>query len=157
VATTTTATTRSGNTNNTPIQCITEAINKALWRNPGSGPGGLGGPSGPGGGGPGGPGGPVGPGAQPAQQNVVPQGGDICLMGSLPAIFTGNRAEAENLINGIQAYIRPNREVPGFTSPMKKIVLTLTLMQGEKVAGWANDIGEVLDELNPATDNIPAL
>jgi len=40
---------------------------------------------------------------------------------------------------------------------MKKIALTLTLMQGEKVAGWANDMGEVLDELNPATDNIPAL
>jgi len=78
-------------------------------------------------------------------------------MGSLPAIFTGNRAEAENFINGIQAYIRLNREVPGFTSPMKKIALTLTLMQGEKVAGWANDIGEVLDKLNPATDNIPAL
>ena len=82
---------------------------------------------------------------------------ETCLMGSLPAIFTGNRAEAENLINGIQAYIRLNREVPGFTSLMKKIVLTLTLMQGEKVAGWANDIGEVLDELNPATDNILAL
>jgi len=40
---------------------------------------------------------------------------------------------------------------------MKKIALTLTLMQGEKVAGWAHDIGEVLDELNPATNNIPAL
>jgi len=40
---------------------------------------------------------------------------------------------------------------------MKKIALVLTLMQGEKVADWANDIGEALDELNPATDNIPAL
>jgi len=87
---------------------------------------------------------------------VIPAG-DIRTMGSLPAIFTGNRAEAENFINGVQAYLRLNREVPGFNSPMKKIALTLTLMQGEKVAGWANDIGEVLDDLNPATDNIPAL
>jgi len=78
-------------------------------------------------------------------------------MGSLPAIFSGNRAEAEHFINGIQAYIRLNREVPGFNSPMKKIALVLTLMQGDKVADWANDIGEALDELNPATDNIPAL
>ena len=78
-------------------------------------------------------------------------------MGSLPTIFTGNRAEAKNFINGIQAYICLNREVPGFTSPMKKIALTLTLIQGEKVAEWANNIGEVLDELNPAMDNVPAL
>jgi len=88
---------------------------------------------------------------------VVPQAADIQLMGSLPAIFSGNRAEAEDFINGIQAYIRLNREVPGFTLPMKKIALTLTLMQGEKVARWAHNIGEALDELDPATDNIPAL
>jgi len=78
-------------------------------------------------------------------------------MGSLPAIFSGNRSKAEDFINGIQAYIRLNREVPGFTSPMKKIALTLTLMQGEKVAGWAHDMGEALDELDPLTDSIPAL
>jgi len=52
-------------------------------------------------------------------------------MGSLPAIFSGNRAEAEHFINGVQAYIQLNREVPGFTSPMKKIALVLTLMQGD--------------------------
>jgi len=78
-------------------------------------------------------------------------------MGSLPAIFSGNRAEAKDFINGIQAYIRLNREVPGFTSPIKKIALTLTLMQGEKVARWAHDIGQALDEMNPAINNIPAL
>jgi len=40
---------------------------------------------------------------------------------------------------------------------MKKIALTLTLMQGEKVARWAHNMGEALNKLNPATDNIPAL
>jgi len=78
-------------------------------------------------------------------------------MGSLPAIFSGNQAEAEHFINGVQAYIQLNREVPGFTSPMKKIALVLTLMQGDKVADWVNDMGQALDELDPATDNIPAL
>jgi len=151
-----TATATSGTTTTiTANQHITTALNKALQRNPGSGPGGPGGPNGPGGpGGPGGPralGGPVGP------QNVIPQAMDVCLMGSLPAIFSGNRVEAKDFINGIQAYIRLNREVPGFNLPMKKIALMLTLMQGEKVAGWAHDIGKVLNELNPATDNIPAL
>jgi len=40
---------------------------------------------------------------------------------------------------------------------MKKIALTLTLMQGEKVARWAHDMGQALNELDPLTDNIPAL
>src|SRR6267142_553971 len=154
-AATTTATTRGNTppsvntttttgTGLTPTQRITTAINKALRRNPGSGPGG-----------PGGPGGPRIQAVNPLA--VIPQAADVRLMGSLPAVFLGNRAEAEHFINGIQAYIRLNREVPGFNSPMKKIALVLTLMQGDKVADWANDIGEALDELNPATDNIPAL
>ena len=128
----------------TPTQQITTAINKALRRNPGSGPGG-----------PGGPGGPTGQAVNPLA--IIPQAAHVCLMGSLPAIFSGNRAEAENFINGIQAYICLNREVPGFTSPMKKIALVLTLMQGEKVVDWANNMRQALDELDPATDNIPAL
>jgi len=71
-AVTTTATT-SGTTA-TPTQRITTAINKALRRNPGSGPGG--------------PGGPAAQGANPLA--VVPQAADLRLMGSLPAIFSGN-------------------------------------------------------------------
>jgi len=165
-ATTVQVATATGGTTTMPTlnQRITAAINKALRRVPGSGPGGPGGPGGSGGpggpGGLGGPGAPGGPGGGPATagpQNVIVPTGDIRTMGSLPAIFTGNRAEAENFIKGVQAYLRLDREVPGFNSPMKKIALTLTLMQGEKVEGWASDIGEVLDDLNPATDNIPAL
>jgi len=132
----------------TPTQRITTAINKALRRNPGSGPGGPGGPGG-------GPGGPGGPAINPLA--IVPQAADVHLMGSLPAIFLGNRAEAEHFINGVQAYIQLNREVPGFTSPMKKRALVLTLMQGDKVVDWANDMGQALDELDPITNNIPAL
>src|SRR6266850_4534939 len=92
------------------------AINKALRRNPGSGPGA-----------PGAPGGPGAQGINPLA--VVPQPADVRLMGSLPAIFLGNRAEAEHFINGVQAYIWLNREVPAAmqqarTDPGTKCICT---------------------------------
>ena len=146
VATTSgTTTTSETTTTPTPTQQITTAINKALRRNPGSGPGGPGAPGG----------GPASPAINPLA--VVPQAADVRLMGSLPAIFTGNWAEAEHFINGVQAYIRLNREVPGFTSLMKKIALVLPLMQEDKVVDWENNMGQALDKLDPATDNIPIL
>ena len=40
---------------------------------------------------------------------------------------------------------------------MKKIALVLTLMQGEAVEGWTANIGWVLDLLDLAQDNVPAL
>src|SRR6267142_2407940 len=73
----------TGRTSPTATQRITTVINKALRRYPGSGPGGPGGPAGPGG-----PGGPTGPAINPLA--VVPQAADVRLMGSLPAIFSGN-------------------------------------------------------------------
>jgi Retrotransposon gag protein len=45
----------------------------------------------------------------------------------------------------------------GFDSPMKKIVFTLTLIKGPDIAGWICDIGDMLDHLDPDTDNVPAL
>src|SRR6266850_1412833 len=41
----------------------------------------------------------------------------------------------------------PIPPVPGFTSPMKKIALVLTLMQGDKEEESAYDIGQALDKL----------
>jgi len=78
-------------------------------------------------------------------------------MGSLPAIFDGECKKADAFIDGIQGYLCLNHNVPSFTSPIKKIAFTLTLMQGDKVLGWVHNIGEFLDDLNPAIDNIPAL
>jgi hypothetical protein len=40
---------------------------------------------------------------------------------------------------------------------MQKINLALTLMHGEKVAGWVKNIGVALDELNPDTDDVDEL
>ena len=40
---------------------------------------------------------------------------------------------------------------------MKQMAFTLTLIKGPEVAGWARNMGEVLDTLNPLVDNIPAV
>ena len=40
---------------------------------------------------------------------------------------------------------------------MKKIAFMLMLIKGLTTAGWAHDIGEMLDRLDPDEDNIPAL
>ena len=40
---------------------------------------------------------------------------------------------------------------------MQKMNLALTLMYGEKVAGWVKNVGAALDELNPDTNNIDEL
>jgi hypothetical protein len=40
---------------------------------------------------------------------------------------------------------------------MQKINLTLTLMHGEKVAGWVKNVGAALDKLNPDTDDVNKL
>jgi hypothetical protein len=123
-------------TTQTLKQCITTAINTSLKRNPGSGPPGCrggspgGGGSAPGGGNLGG-----GPAANPNQYIIVPSANNVHMMGSLPAIFDSNCSYAKGFIEGIQKYIHLNEDIPGFCSPMKKITLVLTLMQGEAVKG----------------------
>jgi hypothetical protein len=145
VQTATTSTPTS--TGQKPQDAVKSIWHKAFRRTPGGNPGGN-----PGGGGGGG--GRVG-GA--ANQQVVPAGGDVRLMGALPTIFNGNRAEAHQFIEAVKSYIRLNEDVPGFQSPMKKVALTLTLMQGENVAAWVEAAGHTLDNLDPATQNIPAV
>ena len=123
-----------------------------MKRNPSGGnPGGN-----PGGGGGGGqPPSPQGPAAAP-QQVPQPQG-DVRMMGALPEPFTGECAKAGNFIEAMKTYVRLNRQVPGFKSAMQKINLALTLIHGEKVAGWVKNVGAALDELNPDTDDIDEL
>ena len=78
-------------------------------------------------------------------------------MGALLEPFTGKRAKAGHFIEVIKTYIRLNRQVPGFESAMQKINLALTLIRGEKVAGWVENVGAALDELNPDMDDIDEL
>jgi hypothetical protein len=78
-------------------------------------------------------------------------------MGKLPEPFYGNRTKAEHFMQEVKAYLRLNQDVPGFNSPMKKVAFVLTHMKGPDVAGWARDVGEVLDDLQMPQDNIPIL
>jgi hypothetical protein len=134
-----------------PSRSIKHAWNKGMKRNPGGGnPGGN-----PGGGGGGQPPSPQGPAVAP-QQVPQPQG-DVRMMGALPEPFTGERAKAGNFIEAMKTYVHLNRRVPGFGSAMQKINLALTLMHGEKVAGWVKNVGTALDELDPNTDDVDEL
>ena len=119
-----------------PVHSIATAWNRKFKRNP-MGPSG-GNPSGGGGGGGGGGSGGGGGGGDPplGNQQVVQVQGDVRLMGALPNIFTGDRNKAAAFIESIKQYIRLNDEVPSFRSPMKKVALTLTLMQGEEISNW---------------------
>jgi hypothetical protein len=78
-------------------------------------------------------------------------------MGKLPRDFEGDRTEAENFIEEVKGYLRLNRDIARFDSPMKKIAFTLTHMKGPDVAGWTRDMGEMLNALTPAQHNVPLL
>ena len=79
------------------------------------------------------------------------------MMGALPEPFTSDCTKAGNFIEAMKTYICLNRRVPGFESAMQKINLALTLMHGEKVAGWVKNVGAALDELNPDTNDVDKL
>ena len=131
---------------------IKHAWNKGMKSNPGGGnPGGNPGSSGGGGQPPS----PQGPAAAP-QQVLQPQG-DVRMMGALPEPFTSKHAKAGNFIEAMKTYVCLNQRVPGFESAMQKINLALTLMHGEKVAGWVKNVSAALDELNPDTDDVNEL
>src|SRR6267142_62669 len=93
---------------------------------PGTGPPGTGPPGTgpPGGGAPGGGG--TGPLPAAAAQGPVPVAapGDIRTMGTLPQIFTGNRAKAQDFLDEVLGYFHANRGVAGFESPMCKVSIT---------------------------------
>ena len=148
VQTTTTATTSSPTT--TADQRVRDRLRAAMQRtgNNGGGP--------PGGGPPGGGGGGAGPVPASAAQGPVPAAApeDIRTMGTLPQIFTGDRAKAQNFLDEVLGYFHANRGVAGFKSPMCKVSITLTMIKGSEVARWACDMGQWIDTLDPAIDDI---
>src|SRR5579859_5087954 len=62
------------------------------------------------------------------------------IMGTLPQVFTGNRTLSDDFMEEVKGYLRLNQDVPGFNSPIKRVALTLTLIQGPEVAGWKRDM-----------------
>jgi len=79
------------------------------------------------------------------------------MMGQPPPVFHGDRIKADDFVDQVKGYLRLNRDVPGFNSPMKKMAFMLSHIQGTETSGWKRDMGELLDGLDPAVDNIPAL
>ena len=124
--------TMAPNSSNSRPQRITRNLHNAMHRNPPTS-GGPGGPSGPGG--PGGPGVPQGPPA--AIPAAAPEGNaDDRVMGNLPQVFDGDRKNARAFLDSILGYFRANARVPGLNSPMRKVSIALTLIQGTQVATW---------------------
>ena len=135
---------------------VQNIFNNALRRQPGGGgpPGGGTGP--PGGGPPGG--GPAPLGAVPnAALQPVAVAADAKMMGQPPPIFLGDRTKADDFVDQVQGYLHLNHDVTGFNSPIKKIAFMLSHIQGSETNAWKRDMGNMLDGLNPAVDNIPLL
>ena len=78
-------------------------------------------------------------------------------MGSLPQIFNGDRSKADDFIEEVKGYFHLNADVAGYNSPYKKVAFTLTLIKGEELAQWVQNMGNWLDMLNPIADNIKYL
>ena len=76
-------------------------------------------------------------------------------MEKLPEIFNGDRTKAEDFIKEVKGYLHLDQDVAGFDSPMKKVQFTLTHMKGPKVANWVKTMGETIESMDPAIDNIP--
>ena len=91
-----------------------------------------------------------GQGAVPALPNP-----DVKVMGTKPKNFEGDRTKAEEFMEDVKKYMRLNRQVPGFSSPMTKVAIVLTFMKGQATSGWTRAIGEWIDTLDPAIDDQP--
>jgi hypothetical protein len=79
------------------------------------------------------------------------------MMGQLPQVFSGDRSQADDFIDELRRYLWLNRNVAGFNLPITKVSLTLTLIKGPEVAGWAYDMGNWVEAFNPDTQNVPTI
>ena len=78
-------------------------------------------------------------------------------MGTPPRLFTGKREESEEWLDKLRHYYRANAGVPGFESPIHKVALALTFMDGPDVDEWTRSVGAFIDTLNPQTQDYPAV
>jgi Retrotransposon gag protein len=79
---------------------------------------------------------------------------DDRVMGNLPQVFDEDQKNARNFLNSILGYFRANSRVPGLNSPIHKVSIALTLIQGPQVATWVRDMGAWINSLNPVEDDI---
>jgi hypothetical protein len=114
--------------------------------NLGGGRGESGGRGGRGGGGPA-----PAPATNPAA--LVTPAPDVRSMGTLPAIFIGDRTKAQDFLDGLRSYFRANQGVAGFDSFIHRVSIALTLIKGLVVASWTCSMGDWIDGLNPLQDD----
>ncbi|KAI0285199.1 hypothetical protein BC826DRAFT_1109376 [Russula brevipes] len=75
------------------------------------------------------------------------------ILGNLPSAFTGDRARAEEFLTNMQAYFRLNIKNAQMRSPMTRVALCLSTMEGPDIEEWKRDIGKWFDRLNPNVDD----
>ena len=73
-------------------------------------------------------------------------------MGTPPQVFEGDQSRAKDFLEDFKAYVRVNRGVPGFDSPIRLAALFLTFVKGHDTAPWVRDMGVWLDSLPPNFD-----
>jgi hypothetical protein len=78
-------------------------------------------------------------------------------MGSLPRIFDGDRTKAEAFLTEFLRYLMLNHGVPGLESPIRQVALALTLIKGEKVDLWVQNMIDAIRRLHPVHHNVPAV
>ena len=79
---------------------------------------------------------------------------DDRVMGNLPQVFDGDRKLARTFLDNLLGYFHTNSRVPGLNSPIRKVSIALTLIQGPQVATWARDIGARIDSLDQINDDV---
>jgi Retrotransposon gag protein/Zinc knuckle len=134
-------------------ESLIKLFDKGLNRTPPGGGGGGGG-SGGGRGGGGGGGGGGEPALPPAALQPIVPAQDVRAMANKPENFWGDRTKAEEFIEEVKGYLWLNADVVGYNSPKTKAAFTLTCMKGSEVAGWVKNMGEIIEDLDPA-DNVP--
>ena len=137
----------------TQSQRIASAMQQAFQQKKKPGPpgGGSGLPGGGGGSGPPGGGQPL------ATQQPIPPTSDVKAMGSLPQIFYRDRSKADDFIEKVKGYFHLNADVAGYNLLYKKVAFTLTLVKGEEMAQWVQNMGNWLNMLDPVADNVEDL
>ena len=79
---------------------------------------------------------------------------NVCIMGSLPRIFDGDRQQVDVFINKLLTYVHINIGVPRFESPIRKIAMAFTYIKGDKVDQWVERIVEWWDTLDLVIHNV---
>jgi hypothetical protein len=71
-----------------------------------------------------------------------------------PQVFDGDQTKADAFIRELCLYMMANQGVPGFESPMRRTTIALTFIKGPKVDAWVKTMLQVLEQLDPAVENV---